>query len=87
MSNDELAEMLGHKPNEVLRRKIIEETRETGLDVREIISRYTLPTIAVIDDYDGKFWSIKYAERLTPAEWFEKNPLGKFAKLVIITPK
>jgi hypothetical protein len=86
MSNDELAEMLGRTPNEVLRRQIIDEVRETGCDVREAVAKHCLPKIALLDS-DGTFYCEKYGGRITPAEWVERNPLGKYARIVIITPK
>lgn len=78
MTNDELTKLLGYKPNEVLRRQIIDEVRETGLDVRAVVAKRTLPELAIIGN-DGKFDS-DYG-RITPTEWYEKNPLGRFGRL------
>lgn len=85
-TTDEIAVMLGSSPGPLLRRMILDEYRQTGADLREIIAKYNLPEIAIIDA-DGKFSSSDYG-RITPAEWYEKNPLGKFGRLQqIVTRK
>lgn len=85
-NDDEMAAMLGYPPNAELRRRIIDECRTTGADLREVVAKYNLPEIAIIGA-DGKFSSSDYG-RITPAEWYEKNPLGKFGRLQqIVTRK
>lgn len=85
MTNDELSRMCGGEISPERRMRIIAEVEETGKDVREVIAQRTLPKIAILDE--GKFYCDEFKERLTPAEWVERNPLGKFGKIVVITAR
>lgn len=80
-TDDQLEIMLGYRPGAELRKRIIDETRSNGADIREIVAKYHLPELAILGA-DGKFSSD--FGRITPAEWYEKNPLGKYGNLVII---
>ena len=85
VSNDTWKLMFGREPNIHLKKLVLDDVKNTGIDIREAVSKYRLPKIAVLDE--GKFYCDEFKERLTPAEWVERNPLGKYARIVIITPK
>ena len=74
--------MFGHEPNKEMKTLVLEEVASTGADIREVISRYVLPDMAIIGS-DGKF---DYQnKRITVAEYRESyRPLGPYAKLIIV---
>ncbi len=73
--------MFGHEPNRMMKEAVLQEVVSTGADIREVISRYVLPDIAVIGS-DGKF---DYQDtRITVDEYRSIAPLGPYAKIVII---
>ena len=79
MNNDEMAAMLGYPPNAELRRKIIDECRTTGADLREVAAKYSLPTVEMLNA-KGRFWSDQMNAFVTPAEFRAAHPLGKHLK-------
>lgn len=86
MTNDELSKMCGGSISPEERMRIIAEVKETGKDVREVIAQRTLPEMAILDA-NGKFFCEEYGGRITPAEWEERNPLGKYGRIVVITSR
>jgi hypothetical protein len=81
---DELSELVGYQVGKELKKMILKEVRDTGLDIREVVSKFILPEMAILDDsgrftYDGK--------KITPQEFFKQNPLKEFAHLVTIKTK
>ena len=73
--------MFGHEPNKEMKTLVLEEVRNSGADIREVISRYVLPDMAIVGmdnrfDYKG--------QRITVDEYKKIAPLGPFAKLVIV---
>jgi hypothetical protein len=60
---------------------ILKEAHDTGDPITKIVSKYTLPDMAIIGS-DGKF-DYK-GNRITPDEWKAINPLGEYGKLVTI---
>lgn len=78
-TSDTMAEMLGYPPNETLRRKIIEEMRETGQDLRQVASNYALPVVENLNA-EGRFFSEEYGKLMTPDEYRKTHPLGEYLK-------
>ena len=40
--------LFGHEPNKEMKTLVLEEVASTGADIREVISRYVLPDMAVV---------------------------------------
>lgn len=81
ITNDELSKMVGYEVGRELRLEILQQTEETGKDIREVAAQYNLPTMAILDP-DGKFDF--EGQRVTPQEWERLNPLGEYGKIVVI---
>jgi len=75
--------MFGHEPNKAMKTLVLEEVASTGADIREVIAKYVLPTMAVIGP-DGRFDDMPTGKRMTPEEWHKSNPLGEYGKLIIV---
>jgi len=75
--------MFGHEPNKEMKTLVLEEVASTGADIREVIAKYVLPTMAVIGP-DGRFDDMPTGKRMTPEEWHKSNPLGEYGKLIIV---
>ena len=76
----------GTEPNMTMKKMILQEVADTGKDIREIVAKYSLPEMAIVNR-DGKFHDIKTGRMLTPEEWHEMSPLGPYAKLIIVREK
>ncbi len=85
-SKETWIELFGHEPNKAMKTLVLEEVASTGADIREVIAKYVLPTMAVIGP-DGRFDDMPTGKRMTPAEWHEMSPLGPYAKLIIVREK
>jgi len=83
MKKETWESMFGHMPNKEMKTIVLEEVAATGADIREVIAKYTLPTMAIMGP-DGKFDDMPSGRRLTPEEWRDINPLGEYGKLVIV---
>lgn len=73
--------MFGHEPNKAMKEMVLQEVADTGKDLREVVSKYVLPDMAIVGmdnrfDYKG--------QRITVDEYKKIAPLGPFAKLVIV---
>ena len=80
-SKETWIELFGHEPNKEMKTLVLEEVASTGADIREVIAKYVLPTMAVIGP-DGRF---DYQnKRITVDEYRAIAPLGPYAKLVIV---
>jgi hypothetical protein len=80
-SKETWIELFGHEPNKEMKTLVLEEVASTGADIREVISRYVLPDMAIIGS-DGRF---DYQnKRITVDEYRAIAPLGPYAKLVIV---
>jgi hypothetical protein len=80
-SKETWIELFGHEPNKEMKTLVLEEVRNSGADIREVISRYVLPDMAILGE-DSKF---EYqGRRVTVAEYREVAPLGPYAKLIIV---
>ncbi|HQO43923.1 MAG: hypothetical protein IPI37_02840 [Bacteroidales bacterium] len=84
MKKETWQSMFGHEPNKEMKTMVMEEVAATGADIREVIAKYTLPTMAIMGP-DGKFDDMVSGRRLTTEEWREINPLGEYGKLVIVS--
>lgn len=81
MKNELWTKLFGYPVNREMKEKILEEMKETGEPIEKIISKYTLPEMAILNEqglfqYDGKM--------ITPAEWKRLNPLHEFGRIVVI---
>jgi len=80
-SKETWIELFGHEPNKAMKEMVLQEVADSGKDIREVISRYVLPEMAIIGS-DGKF---DYQnKRITVDEYRAIAPLGPYAKLVIV---
>lgn len=82
-SKETWIELFGHEPNKAMKEMVLQEVADTGKDIREIVAKYSLPELAIVNR-DGKFHDIKTGRRITPEEWHEMSPLGPYAKLIIV---
>lgn len=81
LKNDELSRLMGFPINSEMRRLLINEMTATGEDIRAVCAKRAMPFMAVLNDaglfsYEG--------EMITPQQWEERNPLGKYGRIVII---
>jgi len=78
---DELSRLMGFEIGPEFRRQIINEMTATGEDIRAVCAKRAMPYMAILND-SGLF---KYeGEMITPQQWEERNPLGKYGRIVII---
>lgn len=75
--------MFGHEPNKAMKEMVLQEVADTGKDMREVVSKYVLPDMAIVGT-DGLFHDIKTGRRITPEEWHATNPLGEYGRLIIV---
>jgi len=81
MKNETWETLFGHTPNREMKMMVMEEVKSTGADIREVIAKYVLPTMAILNE-QGLF---QYEGRMiTPEEWHATNPLGEYGKLIIV---
>lgn len=78
---DELSRLMGFEIGPEFRRQIINEMTATGEDIRAICAKRAMPEMAILDD-DNKF-NYK-GQRITVDEFEKINPLGSFAKIIVI---
>ena len=81
MKNELWTKLFGYPVNREMKEKTLEEMKETGDPIEKVIARYTLPTMAILNEqglfqYDGKM--------ITPAEWKRINPLHEYGRIVVI---
>lgn len=84
MKNEVWTRLFGFEVNREMKQMILEEVRSTGEPIEQVVARYSMPEMAILDE-DGKF--LHRGKRITGAEWERINPLGKFGKIVIIGTK
>ncbi len=82
---DKMELMLGYKPSREVRIALLKESKETGKSLQEVIGTSgiipLMPETAVLGE-DLKF-SYK-GQRITVQEFEKINPLGRWAKLIVI---
>ena len=81
MKNELWTKMFGFEVGHEMKSLVLADVASTGADIREVIAKRTLPEMAILNDaglfrYEG--------EMITPAQWEERNPLGKFGKLIVV---
>ena len=81
MKNELWTRMFGFEVGHEMKSLVLADVASTGADIREVIAKRTLPTMAILNDA-GLF---EYAgQMITPAEWEERNPLGSYGKIIVI---
>lgn len=84
MKNELWTRLFGFEINREMKQIILEEIRNTGEPIEQVIARHTLPEMAILDDsgcfdYQG--------QKITVAEWRKINPLGEHGRIVTITTR
>ena len=81
MKNEIWKKLFGFDVGHEMKKMVLSEVRKTGEPLEQVIAKYTLPEIAILDE-DGKF---DFAgKRITPDEWRQINPLREHGRIVII---
>ena len=84
-TKDELSEMVGYEISPEIKRMILKQVRETGKDIRQIVSQFVLAPLITLQD-DGTFWD-NGKHYQTSKEWEQDSPLRPYSKLILIGTK